>query len=898
MGASGVATKIAAFVLVCALASICRVDAQSMVHRALDRDADRYVFVNIGYGFRNALYDINPKSISCKEEIRQSCEDATRLHDENYGKVVEALRVKKSSLVHAHMYACLKDNFYNDDGGQSHEPWRRKLSDACRADLEHFRQKKTDVAARLKIVEECHKPLSTCPKRHNVVQSPIRCLWKNTSAPPGCKAAVTKLLAKSAGNIEEDKGLSKMCQSEVAKECGGRFNKISCLKQMVQKAPERFSEECKTEVHRRMIVESDDFRYNKYLSQVCSYDKERHCKEVPYGQGRVVGCLENFYQHLQPECRSAIKKGIRNKHKDIRLDTRFRLICKEDADRLCPEHAQQSSNAKHQFAQMVSNRRSPLLLCMKNATAEAKHFANPHCKNYIMSLISRNRKFTELDTGLMEACDEENKGVCHGSPNLLKCLHNRVRDGVPISGKCEAALAYRDILASADLMMKTEISTACHTEYQTFCAGETNANAPGNKLACLQDHMDEPDFKDTCRERIKEDLSYSTQNIRMLSSTYHYCKSTIDTLCPDLKPGNGQVLNCLKESRQDIEDAQCRSSILRLFRLTSVDWKLDWSTHFACEDDAMKLCSDETDISVNTCLQQKYSQLSLACQDMQKTLMEAESDTLDVNWRVKYSCAKARQMYCPDVPDGDGRVLGCIEENMSDKDFPSMCKSVVTHFLSRVTSAAEKENMRLIPTIQRKCLRDIDAHCRMGTEIANPSWGNDLNSMVMGCLIRESEKLENKCRTTVTRRTRTMLKHFIADSPVTGVCDADVERLCNVKPSQFPMATDGSIVKCLRSNVEDVSRECFTILSVSKRNEGNPVVDGHWDLYGSGNTTLSKHVKAIDEKLSSLEVTTAMGSLYYAMFTALAFSIVVAGAVFVKNKKDSKGAVVYRDLKG
>jgi golgi apparatus protein 1 len=70
------------------------------------------------------------------------------------------------------------------------------------------------------------------------------------------------------------------------------------------------SAECKTELYRQEVENSDDIRLSLRLHKVCRGDQVRFCKDVEYGEDRVIQCLENHRKdmHFSTE-RSGICDG-------------------------------------------------------------------------------------------------------------------------------------------------------------------------------------------------------------------------------------------------------------------------------------------------------------------------------------------------------------------------------------------------------------------------------------------------------------------------------------------------------------------------------------------------------------------------------------------------------------
>ncbi len=86
------------------------------------------------------------------------------------------------------------------------------------------------------------------------------------------------------------------------------------------------------------------------------------------------------------------------------------------------------------------------------------------------------------------------------------------------------------------------------------------------------------------------------------------CAADIAKLCKDVKPGGGRLAECLKEHEKEISPA-CAASIRETKR------KLK-DAHQACADDAQKFCKDVKpgEGRILNCLREHQKDLSPACQ--------------------------------------------------------------------------------------------------------------------------------------------------------------------------------------------------------------------------------------------------------------------------------------------
>ena len=839
-----------------------------------------FQYLEIGYNFKPVLYDLGANS-ACAEDVKDRCANAVKVSQEQYNGILSRLdgngtNYLADAKVRSPIYSCLRE------GEKFSDSMDEAYSQQCQDLLDDFQQKNTNLE-RLKLLSSCKKDLDAlgCVERK---KNPVTCLSKSNEAiSQRCAVRLTKMKSKFAGRLEQDVPLMRACEDDVKMLCRARTNKISCLKSKA--GSPKMSEACKREVHRRKVEESEDIRFNKYLFSVCALDREQHCKDVPFGQGRIVTCLEKFYGGLQAECKSAIKQTIIDKQKDSTLDVRFRLLCKEDAQNLCPMEFEVLEDP------FEINLGGKLKKCMRNATLKGE-VKNAECKEHLLFMMEQTRKYTELDPTLVEACEKE-KHLCEAH-NFLECLREEVMAGNVLSQRCEQALVYKDIQAAADIKLKTHMSAACHAEHMTFCDGVDNNLSPGNVITCLEDHFDNPMFGKKCKRKVQRDLAYTTRDIRMLATTYQSCQYEIAELCDDVQPGGGRVVACLKESRNKIAGGKCRSAIMRLMKISATNWKLDWSTYFDCEEDADSLCYGKRDAGVHTCLRENYDFLSAKCKARQDVLMEAESEAVQVNVKLANKCSGAITKYCSDVEDEGGKVLSCLQGYVDDESFPKVCLKALTHHMN-ITGRL----MPMGPKLKTDCAEDVNNVCMWSNLKEDGS--QTLDSAILRCLVSKSEQVRPQCKQTLQQRVLYLLRNYQQGNPATQVCDKDVKRLCHVSPNLAGLVEVGSIYKCLLKNQDTIGGDCFFVLTMPKSNKMARDETTVEPLYQE--ESFKNYLSNIEDRMRRMEGSgsgsgSSVNSTFMVAFLLLSLAAVGFSGYYYKSRGAGGGGnVVYRELR-
>src|SRR5699024_6078443 len=74
------------------------------------------------------------------------------------------------------------------------------------------------------------------------------------------------------------------------------------------------------------------------------------------------------------------------------------------------------------------------------------------------------------------------------------------------------------------------------------------------------------------------------------------CQSTVDQLCPNVRPGNGRILNCLAEHLDSSQMAdECRETLHQMQYFMVRNFELDTQIFQACHSDATRYCHAKSD---------------------------------------------------------------------------------------------------------------------------------------------------------------------------------------------------------------------------------------------------------------------------------------------------------------
>jgi hypothetical protein len=109
-----------------------------------------------------------------------------------------------------------------------------------------------------------------------------------------------------------------------------------------------------------------------------------------------------------------------------------------------------------------------------------------------------------------------------------------------------------------DMTMKEYLQEACKEDIQNYCSQVTPGE--GRLLACAAAHEDK--LSGQCSYALYQ----AAETLDALVNTINYiateCKNEIETLCANVKAGEGRILTCLDDNSDKIS-GQCDTALAR-----------------------------------------------------------------------------------------------------------------------------------------------------------------------------------------------------------------------------------------------------------------------------------------------------------------------------------------------
>lgn len=148
------------------------------------------------------------------------------------------------------------------------------------------------------------------------------------------------------------------------------------------------------------------------------------------------------------------------------------------------------------------------------------------------------------------------------------------------------------------------------------------------------------------------------------------CKGDAEKLCAGVEPGQGRILNCLKEKIDQVSP-ECKTYLAG--KAQEIKGKKEaWDQ--ACGKDVDQYCKDVPPGggAVFNCLKEHKADLSKECQAFlteKGQEVKAKKDVWD------QACGRDISEYCQGVEPGQGRVLKCLKEH--EANLSPECRAMI-----------------------------------------------------------------------------------------------------------------------------------------------------------------------------------------------------------------------------
>eukprot|EP00241_Pyramimonas_parkeae_P000739 CAMPEP_0114234490 /NCGR_PEP_ID=MMETSP0058-20121206/5737_1 /TAXON_ID=36894 /ORGANISM="Pyramimonas parkeae, CCMP726" /LENGTH=1041 /DNA_ID=CAMNT_0001346173 /DNA_START=77 /DNA_END=3202 /DNA_ORIENTATION=+ len=483
------------------------------------------------------------------------------------------------------------------------------------------------------------------------------------------------------------------------------------------------------------------------------------------------------------ECKHTTRQFWEDRASDVRRDMPLIVACLPDIQKHCNE------------TDVGVGR---VLRCLKSNKSELQS----SCTAVVTQRQVDSAEDVGLDTPLKVSCKQEVESLCpdvgYGGGAKFACLQSKRNQ---LGHMCQTELFRREVENAEDMRFNYRLASACAAEKQRFC--ENVHVGRGHAFGCLQRRMSEAEFSEECKIEMEQTIRNQGSDWRLDWRLRTFCYKDAVALCyPQVQlslnstmseqSNASGVLGCLQFKYSEVASGSCRRELSRRISQSLQDIRNDYPASKQCGQEMKELCKHVKPGNgrIQACLEANKGSLRPQCQQILLTRNVLATH----NWRFKFaifsSCKKERQLFCKDVPEGENRVVRCLQDHTQDVEMSARCKKAV-----EIDEIKASGDSRLLPEVVDGCKEDMQALC----PDARPD-----NGRMLYCLKQKRGHISAPtCRNAILRQFMRASENWKLDRPLAEACMDDVINFCKGKSS-------AAVHECLRSQEHNVTEACRT----------------------------------------------------------------------------------------
>ncbi|XP_037558857.1 Golgi apparatus protein 1 [Dermacentor silvarum] len=694
--------------------------------------------------------------------------------------------------------------------------------------LEHRRFLLENYQLTPDLASSCEQDIATfCRRRLEPNGKTLHCLMRHArpSAQGSqrlsdqCRRQVEHVL-KVSGAGEDwrvDPVLQEACQSTASHLCQdvkpGRGRMLSCLMDQVSNIA--MKDTCREALLQIQYFVARDFKLDPVLYKECRADAVTYCKAKkewhddptrmdPERGPIVLPCLYRYAYHpddsvrLSKQCLYEIRRVMRQRAVSIDLHPEIEEPCMPDLAGMCSDHLGRGEEMQ----------------CLQDNLEKLSR----DCRAAVANYTEEEAEHLELNYPLYHSCQAVLKDLCSDllskdvdQGDLLGCLVQHKNDfRMKEDQRCRAALEHFQLISLKDYKFSYAFKEACRKDAQTYCG---NSKSGADVVSCLSklvldDVTDEktPRVSSRCRQQLRAELFQREENIKLDPKLDAACVSDQRNLCGNVHPGEGAMLECLKEHKNKLT-RECHIAIFQRERLEAESVGLDYSLTLACKSALRQFCPEVEPTRALHCLadHRKEPTMDVRCRTMvQRRLVEQNTD-YRLNSQLQHACRMDIAKFCSalvldkaaESTELQGKVIQCLKAQFVRHQLTKTCEPVV---MGIVRDAAL--DYQLDPVLARACSSEIQSSCKDDRDIEE-------------CLKSHFQNRDIKnpdCKKEVARLIHEGKADVQADPILYKACLHDIKHFCHdLTPGQ------GHLLSCLLTGLESdtiaLTEECRTLLS-------------------------------------------------------------------------------------
>ncbi|TRY85806.1 hypothetical protein DNTS_011855 [Danionella cerebrum] len=456
-----------------------------------------------------------------------------------------------------------------------------------------------------------------------------------------CKTEVQRILHQRALDVKLDPDLQQRCMSDLGKWCSEKpeaGQELECLQDHL----EDLASSCRDVVGNLTELESEgggaflqDIQIEALLIRACEPVIQTYCHEVADNQidtGDLMECLvaNKHQREMNEKCAVGVTHFQLIQMKDFRFSYKFKMACKEDVLKLCPNIKKKvdvviclSTTVRNDTLQERQDQRVSMkcrrqlrveelemvIECLK----ERKKRLTQPCHQKLFRLQETEMMDPELDFQLMRVCKQMIrfmtdpclsllllKRFCSetDSKNLLQCLKQN-KNSELMDPKCKQMITKRQITQNTDYRLNPVLRKSCKADIPKFCQSILNnarddSELEGQVISCLKLKYADQRLSPDCEFQISVILQESALDYRLDPQLQLQCSDEIPRLCAEevaAQEQTGQVEECLKINLLKINLEGCKKEVLNILKESKADIFVDPVLHTACALDIKHQCA-------------------------------------------------------------------------------------------------------------------------------------------------------------------------------------------------------------------------------------------------------------------------------------------------------------------
>ncbi|VDK72684.1 unnamed protein product [Litomosoides sigmodontis] len=617
---------------------------------------------------------------------------------------------------------------------------------------------------------------------------------------------------------------------------------ISKIYQAQQKDPKVtlvVDEACQHEIMRIAELQTEDFHLDRPLYFACRKDREKFCKNVQSGQGKVLECLLTHRTDpmMEPECSKLLAERANMMGQNYRLSHPLLGGCATEMKEFnCAPSALFSGSPNFHL--------SWVLLCLENAAHANPSKVSKKCQHEMISHRKMMMSEFRLSPEVVLTCGREidmfcsPKGDIEAEGRTLHCLLSHAQErneNQRLGPQCMQAL--QTVMKVADIGSNYKVDEVLYASCKRLIDGPCamDAQSEANTLGCLMKHMD-LDMPKECEQRLLEVQYFISRDWTLDPQLYLACHEDAVSKCsananwhqqsnqqgPDPGP---VVLACLYRSAYNDQNPlkpECAANVRRALRTRAVRVNLMPDIESSCREALSEYCSTNVKPTQEMrCLQEyfqqdkfkkKYGECSAAVNDYTKMMAK---DTA-LNQALTKACRPVISKYCQqhineEIDHGD--VLECLLDNKGQPEMTSKCRSYVNHF-----ELITLRDFKFDEHFAQYCSNDIRK-----AEIIRCLSTIMFEHKVLGT----PDDLEKDCK----KYLKSAYLHQEQFDDKSHMLDADptLMKKCNQELDRFGCRREKyfeDVVECLRLKYDELGLECKAVVFTREKIEA---VDNQFD---------------------------------------------------------------------